>query len=73
MGLGWHIVKVADGQLFMHDGGTGGYRAFVGFRTNTQVGITLLANSDVDVAGIGMYLLEPSLPLTVADRLLPSK
>ena len=65
VGLGWHIVKVEDSRFFMHDGGTGGYRSFVGFRFDKHMGVVLLTNSAVDVADIGMHLLEPSLPLTV--------
>lgn len=65
VGLGWHIVKLGHGELLMHDGGTGGYRAFIGLRHTPPLGIVVLANSTFDVADIGMHLLDPSLPLTV--------
>lgn len=64
VGLGWHIVNLDHGPLLMHDGGTGGCRSFIGFRHSPPLGVVVLANSTVDVADIGIHLLDLSFPLT---------
>jgi serine-type D-Ala-D-Ala carboxypeptidase/endopeptidase len=51
IGLAWHIDT--DGVVW-HNGGTGGYRSFVGFSKNTGRGVVVLANSaaaDTDSLG----------------------
>lgn len=65
MGMGWHILKVPEGDnVFWHNGGTGGYRAFAGFTQNPPQGVVVLTNSggagDDD---IGFHLLNPELPM----------
>lgn len=40
LGLGW----VCDGDLRWHNGGTGGFRAFVGFDAAARSGVAVLAN-----------------------------
>ncbi len=39
-------------------GGTGGYRSFIGFVAETQVGVAVLSNSAKDVDSVGMSLLK---------------
>jgi len=65
MGIGWGIMKVEDDEMVWHEGGTGGYTAFIGFLVKKKVGVALLSNSyvDVGVADIGMHLLNPAIPL----------
>jgi hypothetical protein len=41
-----------------HNGGTGGYRSFIGFVAETQVGVAVLSNSAKDVDSVGMSLLK---------------
>jgi len=59
VGLGWHIKEGVDGDVFWHNGGTGGYRAFAGFVKETGKGVVVLTNSTVSVDDIGFYLLDP--------------
>jgi CubicO group peptidase (beta-lactamase class C family) len=57
--LGWQEAAVgAGGTALWHNGGTGGYRSFVGFVAETRVGVAVLSNSANDVDSIGMSLLK---------------
>ncbi len=63
--LGWHIFKAPDGDLIWHNGGTGGYRTFMGFNPRTRLGVVVLSNTSTPAGpdDIGRHLLDPSLPL----------
>lgn len=61
--LGWHILKAKDGELVWHNGGTGGFRTFLGFVPSRKVGVVVLSNAANSVDDIGMHLLDRSLPL----------
>ena len=63
--LGWHILTVDDKQIVWHNGGTGGYRSFVGFDQKSRVGVVVLSNSAVQegVDDIGRHLLDTKAPL----------
>ncbi len=66
VGLGWHIVKGKNGDVFWHNGGTGGYRTFAGFVKETGMGVVVFTNSDQGGPDdIGMHLLNPDAPLNV--------
>jgi CubicO group peptidase (beta-lactamase class C family) len=70
--LGWHIftgAKSATGGVVWHNGGTGGYRSFVGYNPTTRVGVVALANASTTVGtdDIGRHLLDPATPLLPAD------
>jgi len=54
-GLGWQIETL--GGFLWHNGGTGGYRLFIGFTKHHSLGVVVLANSANDVDDIGQYLL----------------
>ena len=43
--LGWHIDRAAGGDLIWHNGGTGGYRTFIGYDPRTRVGVVVLSNT----------------------------
>jgi serine-type D-Ala-D-Ala carboxypeptidase/endopeptidase len=62
--MGWHILTTDGEEMVWHNGGTGGYRSFMGFNPKTRVGVVLLSNAGT-VAGvddIGRRLLDPSKP-----------
>jgi serine-type D-Ala-D-Ala carboxypeptidase/endopeptidase len=64
MGLGWHrIVGPGGDTSFFHNGGTAGYRTFVGFNRAKRVGVVVLANGGRDPDDIGRHLLDPKFPL----------
>ena len=63
IGLGWHVVNVFGSTITWHNGGTGGYRAFIGFDAANKRGVVILTNSIVSPDDIGFHLLQPRVPL----------
>jgi D-alanyl-D-alanine-carboxypeptidase/D-alanyl-D-alanine-endopeptidase len=63
--LGWHIYNGGDPEIVWHNGGTGGYRTFVGFDPKRRIGVVVLSNASTGegVDDIGRHLLVPSSPL----------
>jgi CubicO group peptidase (beta-lactamase class C family) len=63
--LGWHVLTTHGKDLIWHNGGTAGYRTFIGFDPAARVGVVVLSNAGT-AAGpddIGRHLLETELPL----------
>jgi CubicO group peptidase (beta-lactamase class C family) len=58
IGLGWHSTPTKKYNIIQHSGGTGGFRSFVGFDKERQLGVVVLSNSAEEVAMIGMGLLK---------------
>jgi CubicO group peptidase (beta-lactamase class C family) len=58
----WHVASRGDRSIYWHNGGTGGFRSFVGFNPDTSEGLVLLSNTDADVtsAGIDALLGQPA-------------
>ena len=73
IGLGWHIRTA--GPIVWHNGGTGGYSAFVGFDPKKRIGVVVLANSftTAGVDDIGMHILDPSVDLLSAKAFVPKE
>lgn len=63
VGLGWHKVISNNKEIIWHNGGTGGYRAFVAFIKGGQRGVVVLSNSTAAVDDLGMHILNPESPL----------
>jgi CubicO group peptidase (beta-lactamase class C family) len=63
--LAWHVRSVPGGEIIWHNGGTGGYRTFMGFDARAGVGVVVLTNAATEAGGddIGFHLLTGS-PLT---------
>jgi D-alanyl-D-alanine-carboxypeptidase/D-alanyl-D-alanine-endopeptidase len=63
--LAWQVRTLNDKEIFWHNGGTGGYRTFIGFDPKAGVGVVGLSN----VAGlqgvddIGTHVLDPAAPV----------
>jgi CubicO group peptidase (beta-lactamase class C family) len=67
--LGWHVLTSADREIVWHNGGTGGYRSFIGYDPVSRVGVVILANAGT-AAGpddIGRHLLDARRPLLPAN------
>jgi CubicO group peptidase (beta-lactamase class C family) len=63
--LGWHIINRNGRDFVWHNGGTGGYRSFVGYNASTGIAVVVLSNTST-VAGvddIGLHLLDSKSPL----------
>lgn len=69
--LAWHILKTSrGGEIVWHNGGTGGYRSYVGFDPQSRAGVVVLSNmsTPAGVDDIGSHVLDPSLPLARPPR-----
>lgn len=62
--LGWVVTKSSNGEIAWHDGGTGGYSAFIGVHPVMKTGVVVLSNANTGVSDIGLHLLNPEIPLT---------
>ena len=67
LGLAWHILTTPNGSdIIWHNGGTGGYRTFIGFDTVRHAGVVVLSNSNTSVDDIGLHFVDPRMPLAPA-------
>jgi serine-type D-Ala-D-Ala carboxypeptidase/endopeptidase len=68
----WHIQSKDGNSIIWHNGGTGGYRTYMGFDPKTRVGVVVLSNSSTNGApdDVGRHLLDASYPL---DKVEPIK
>jgi serine-type D-Ala-D-Ala carboxypeptidase/endopeptidase len=59
-GLGWVSLPLRGEarRMLWHNGGTGGFRSFVGFVNDTNAGVVVLSNSARSVDAIGFRILE---------------
>lgn len=74
--LAWHIITADDGrELVWHNGGTGGYRSFIGFDPKNHTGVVVLSNmvTTEGVDDIGRHLLDPATPLVQATNGQPQE
>jgi CubicO group peptidase (beta-lactamase class C family) len=69
--LGWHITHRGEREIIWHNGGTGGYRTWIGFDPKARVGVVALSNmsTGAGVDDIGMHLVDPSAPLAKLTEL----
>jgi serine-type D-Ala-D-Ala carboxypeptidase/endopeptidase len=63
IGLGWHILTRFSTEMVWHNGGTGGYHAFIGLDKKNHRGVVVLSNSASDIDDIGRHLLVAQYPL----------
>jgi len=63
--LAWHIWTRDGVEIICHDGGTGGYRSWIGFDPKSRTGVVVLSNTSTNAGAtdIGMHLLDPAFPL----------
>ena len=73
IGLNWISVHPPGGDTIVwHNGGTGGYRTFIGLQPSRKRGVVVMTNTTgAGADDIGMHLLNPALPL--APRPSPIK
>jgi D-alanyl-D-alanine-carboxypeptidase/D-alanyl-D-alanine-endopeptidase len=71
VGLAW---VTTDKGIVWHNGGTGGYRSFLGFTADRRRGVIILTNTAVDVDDLGFAMLDADAPLAPAYKatVLPS-
>jgi len=65
IGLNWIIRHSSPEAIVWHNGGTGGYRTFLGLVPSQKVAVVVLTNSGgAGADDIGFHLLDPTSPLT---------
>ena len=68
IGLGWSVLGQPGREIIWHNGGTGGFASFMGFRPDTGEGVIVLSNASYrGVDRIGFHLLDDDHTL---DKLL---
>jgi CubicO group peptidase (beta-lactamase class C family) len=57
--LGWHITTTPNAEVVWHNGGTGGYRTWMGFDRKSGVGVCVMTNASTGAGGddIGQHVL----------------
>jgi D-alanyl-D-alanine-carboxypeptidase/D-alanyl-D-alanine-endopeptidase len=64
IGLNWIIQPTSSDTIVWHNGGTGGYRTFLGLMPARKIAVVVMTNSaGAGSDDIGMHLLNPVLPL----------
>ena len=66
VGLNWITRSVGDDRIVWHNGGTGGFRTFMGFDPDRGVGAVVLINSGHGADDIGFHLINSAVPLRPA-------
>lgn len=71
--LAWHVFVRNGREIVWHNGGTGGYRSWMGFDPKTRTGVVVLTNVSTQTGGddIGLHLLDPSAPLAKSVKQPP--
>lgn len=64
--LAWLVSSISGRQIVWHNGGTGGFRTFMGFDPQARIGVVVMTNAATGRGGddIGLHLLSgyPLLP-----------
>ena len=64
IGLNWMIMHAGSDTIIWHNGGTGGYRTFIGFEPSLRTGVVVMTNTGgAGADDIGFHILDPALPL----------
>ena len=63
--LGWHVRTIEGKEIVWHNGGTGGFRSFMGFDPSARTGVVALSNTftTTGVDDMAMHLLDAKSPL----------
>jgi len=65
VGLAW---VTTDKGIVWHNGGTGGYRSFLGFTADRRRGVIILTNTAADADDLGFATLDADAPLAPAYK-----
>jgi D-alanyl-D-alanine-carboxypeptidase/D-alanyl-D-alanine-endopeptidase len=66
IGLNWFTARAGNVAIVWHNGGTGGYRSYLGLDKGGRRAVVVLTNSQNGADDIGRHLLDPVLPLASA-------
>ena len=56
--LGWHYIKPAKEEILWHNGGTGGYRSYLGINLQKKFAIIILSNTSVGTEEVGNSIIK---------------
>ena len=67
--MGWAIDTRGGGEIIWKNGGTGGYRTFIGYAPRSGVGIVALSNASTNAGAddIGLHLIDARFPLEIPE------
>ncbi len=71
VGFFWGIYTLPNGDtLYRHNGGTGGFRSFIGFKKEAKTGVVVLTNSSqTGVDDLGLHQLDTSCTLNKTGQM----
>jgi D-alanyl-D-alanine-carboxypeptidase/D-alanyl-D-alanine-endopeptidase len=71
----WHVQTKDGRSIIWHNGGTGGYRTYMGFDPKNRTGVVVLSNisSAAGPDDIGRHILDASYPLDKAEPIKEHK
>lgn len=61
--LGWMRTEKHGDRIVWHNGGTGGFRSYLGYSEVSGRGVLLMANGQLDLDSLGMHLINPAFAL----------
>jgi CubicO group peptidase (beta-lactamase class C family) len=61
--MAWHIFTKFGGEIVWHNGGTFGYRSFIGFDPAAKKGVVVLCNTFMDNDDVGLHALDSRYPV----------
>lgn len=65
IGLNWMTWYAGGDTIVWHNGGTGGYRTFLGLEPSRRIAVVVMTNTGgAGADDIGRHILNPALPLT---------
>jgi hypothetical protein len=62
VGLGWMKLTLHGNEVIWHNGGTGGYRSFMGYNKHEQRAVVILVNSVNEIDNVGLQFLGAPSP-----------
>jgi serine-type D-Ala-D-Ala carboxypeptidase/endopeptidase len=67
--MGWVVDTRGGGEIIWKNGGTGGYRTFIGYSPRTGVGVVALSNASTGAGAddLGLHLLDARFPLDIPE------
>ena len=71
----WHVQTKDGNSIIWHNGGTGGYRTYMGYDPKSRAGVVVLSNlsSPAGPDDIGRHLLDASYPLSKVEPIKEHK
>ena len=63
--MGWLVLTQTGTDLYWHNGGTGGYRTFLGMELGAKRAVVVLSNTAVSNDDVGFHVLDNRAPLSM--------